>query len=99
VVRVVAVEHPLVGRSLRAGRVYRRYGRRWLVLELPDGGVTSVEVEDTDVLEAGAVVAAPAGTATLSTEGARRLLGLLEAVLARVASDAAADRRAEADRR
>jgi hypothetical protein len=41
-------------------------GRRWLVLELPDGGVTSVAVEDTDVLDGGSVVSAPDGTATLS---------------------------------
>jgi hypothetical protein len=71
---------------LRARYVYRRYGRRWLVLELPDGGVTSVEVEDTDVVAAESVVTILSGTATLSLDGARRLLGLLEAGMARLAT-------------
>jgi hypothetical protein len=87
VVRVVDAEHPLAGRALRARRVYRRFGRRWLVLELPDGGVTSVEVEDTDVLEAEPVVRAAVEGSTLSREGARRLLGLLAACMARCATD------------
>jgi hypothetical protein len=94
VVRVLAADHPLRGRALRARRVYRRYGRRWLVLELPDGGVTSVEVGDTDVLDAEPVITAPAGAGTLSCEGARRLLGLLEACSARLALDACDDARA-----
>jgi hypothetical protein len=93
VVRVLAPDHPLTGQALRARRVYRRYGRRWLVLELPDGGVASVHVEDTDVLEAEPVVTAPVGTSTLSSEGARRLLGLLDVCMERLASDAGADRR------
>jgi hypothetical protein len=87
VVRVINAEHPLAGRVLRARRVYRRYGRRWLVLELPDGGVASVEVSDTDVLAAEPGVRAPAGGSTLSREGARRLLGLLAACMARSATD------------
>jgi hypothetical protein len=94
VVRVLAAGHPLAGRALRARYVYRRYGRRWLVLELPDGGVASVVVEDTDVLEAEPVVATPGGAGTLSVEGARRLLGLLGACGARAASDAAGEGRA-----
>ena len=93
---MLAAEHPLAGRALRARHVYRRYGRRWLVLELSDGGVTSVEVEDTDVLEAEPVVNAPSGVCTLSSEGARWLIGLLEAGKARIATDEVADRRAKA---
>ncbi len=77
VVRVVAGDHPLSGRAQRAQRVYRRYGRLWLVLDLSDGGVTSVEVKDTDVLAAEPMVTAPSGTSTLSSDGTRRLLGLL----------------------
>jgi hypothetical protein len=92
VVRVVAADHPLSGRALRARRVYRQWGRLWLVLGLPDGGVVSVEVRDTDVLEAASVVNAPGGTRMLSAEGARRLLGLLDALIARLATDAIADR-------
>jgi hypothetical protein len=95
-VRVLAADHPLAGRALRARHVYRRYGRRWLVLELPDAGVTSVEVEDTDVLEAEPVVNARSGVSTLSSEGVRRLIGLLEAGKARIATDEVADRRAKA---
>ena len=87
-VRVVAVDHPLRGRALRARRVYRQWGRPWLVLELPDGGVVSVEVGDTDVLEAEPVVTAPSGTTVLSSEGARRLLGLLGACMERSAGAA-----------
>jgi hypothetical protein len=94
-VRVVAADHPLAGRVLRARHVYRRYGRRWLALELPDGGVTSVEVEDTDVLAAEPVVTAPVGTSTLSGEGARRLIGLLKACGERTAIAGVADRRAK----
>ncbi|MBV9944553.1 MAG: hypothetical protein JO262_20685 [Solirubrobacterales bacterium] len=56
-VRVVAGDHPLSDRALRARRVYRRYGRVWLVVDLPDGGETSVEVGDTDML--GAELAVP----------------------------------------
>jgi hypothetical protein len=89
-VRVVAPEHPLTGQALRARHVYRRFGRRWLVLELGDGGVVSVEVEDTDVLEAAPVVTVPGGSATLSSAGARRLLGLLQMYIERIAPDAAA---------
>jgi hypothetical protein len=92
VVRVVAGDHPLSGRALRARRVYRRYGRLWLVVELPDGGETSVEVGDTDMLGAEPAVIVRDGT-TLSGEGARRLLGLLAACLARSAVHAADDRR------
>jgi hypothetical protein len=88
VVRVLAGEHPLSGRALRARRVYRRYGHLWLVLELPDGGTTSVEVEDTDLLGAGPVTTTLGGTTVLSGEGARRLLGLLEACMARTEVDA-----------
>jgi hypothetical protein len=43
-----------------------------------------VEVEDTDVLEAEPANAS-SGASTLSSEGARRLLGLLEACMARAA--------------
>jgi hypothetical protein len=92
VVRVVADGHPLSGRALRARRAYRRYGRLWLVVELPDGGETSVEVSDTDVLGAAPAVTVRDGT-TLSGEGARRLLGLLEACMARGAVDVAAGER------
>jgi hypothetical protein len=92
VVRVVAGDHPLSGRALRARGVYRRYGRLWLVVELPDGGETSVEVGDTDVLGAGPAVTVRDG-ATLSGEGARRLLGLLEACMARGVVDVAAGER------
>jgi hypothetical protein len=93
VVRVVAGEHPLSGRELRGRRVYRRYGRLWLVVELPDGGETSVEVAHTDMLAVGRAATTPGGKAVLSCEGARRLLGLLEAGLARGADAAADDRR------
>src|ERR1700736_6846585 len=89
VVRVVAGDHPLSGRALRARRAYRRCGRLWLVVELPDGGETSVEVGDTDVLGAGPAVTVRDGTA-LSGEGARRLLGLLDACMARGAVEVAA---------
>ena len=92
VVRVVAGDHPLSGRALRARRAYRRYGRLWLVVELPDGGESSVEIGDTDVLGAGPAVTVRDGT-TLSGEGARRLLGLLEACMARGAVDVAAGER------
>ncbi len=95
-VRVVAGDHPLGGRALRARHVYRRWGRRWLVLELPDGGVVSVEVEDTDVLDAEPVVRALSGSTALSREGVRRLLGLLELCIKRLALDATA-RRVEGD--
>jgi len=87
-VRVAAPDHPLAGRVLRARHVYRRYGRLWLVLVLPDGGVSSVDVLDTDVLEAEPVVRAASGTSTLSSEGARRLIGLLEACMGRIAPGA-----------
>jgi hypothetical protein len=90
---VVAVEHPLKGQELRARHVYRRWGRRWLVLELRDGGVVSVQVEDTDVLEAEPVFTVPGGVTTLSREGARRLLGLLDAYKERLALGAAARQR------
>jgi hypothetical protein len=89
---VVTSDHPLAGRALRARHAYRRYGRLWLVLVLPDGGVTSVEVGHTDVLDAGPGLTAPGGTSTLSSEGVRRLLALLQACLERIALDA--DRRA-----
>jgi hypothetical protein len=92
VVRVVASDHPLSGRALRARRAYRRYGRLWLVVELPDGGETSVEVGDTDLLGTGPVGTVRDGT-TLSGEGARRLLGLLEVCMARGAVDVAAGER------
>ena len=93
-VRVLSTGHPLAGRALRARYVYRRYGRRWLVLELPDGGVVSVEVEDTDVVDAEPLVTVPSGASTLTVEGARRLLGLLEACVARSESDATGEGRA-----
>ena len=86
-VRVFAGDHPLSGQALRARRVYRQWGRLWLVLELPDRGVVSVEAGDTDVLEAEPVVTAPSGMSTLSTEGARRLLELLRACMERSAGD------------
>ena len=92
VVRVVAGDHPLSGRALRARRVYRRYGRVWLVVELPDGGETSVEVGDTDMLGAETAVPVRDGT-TLSGEGARRLFELLEACRVRGGVHAAADDR------
>ena len=90
--RVVAPTHPLTGQVLRARHVYRRYGRLWLVLVLPDGGVTSVPVEHTDVLAIEPVVAARVGETTVSIDGARRLLGLLTALLERAAQDAAGPR-------
>ena len=80
---MVAADHPLSGRALRARRVYRQWGRLWLVLELRDRGVVSVEAADTDVLEAEPVVTAPCGTSTLSSEGARRLMELLGACMER----------------
>ncbi len=83
VVRVVGGDHPLRGRALRARRVYRRGGRLWLVVELPDGGETSVAVEETDLLDAEPAVTVADGTTTLSSRGARRLLGLVEVCLAR----------------
>ena len=58
------------------------------MLELPDGGVVSVEVADTDVLAAEPVVCGPSGAAMLSSEGARRLLELLGACIERSAGDA-----------
>jgi hypothetical protein len=79
-VRIVAAAHPFAGRVLRARHVYRRYGRLWLVVVLADGGVASVAVEDTDVLSVEPVVAAPADGTVLSREGARRLIGLIDAV-------------------
>lgn len=86
---MVAPSHPLTGRRLRARHVYRRYGRMWLVLVLPDGGVTSVPVEHTDVLAIDPVVPPRVGNTTVSIDGARRLLGLLAALLERAAQDAA----------
>jgi hypothetical protein len=80
---------------LRARRVYRQWGRLWLVLELPDGGVVSVEVGLTDVLEAAPVATAPSGTTVLSSGGIRRLLGLVDACLGRLAAGADGDRRAK----
>ncbi|HEU4728130.1 MAG TPA: hypothetical protein VFT22_09585 [Kofleriaceae bacterium] len=71
--------------------MYRQWGRLWLVLEL-DGGVVSVEVGHTDVLDAAPAVTSPSGTTVLSGEGARRLVGLLDACLARLAADAGGDR-------
>ena len=93
-VRVVTPGHALTGQALRARHVYRRYGQRWLVLELPRGGVVSVEVEDTDLLDTEPGVTAHSGVTTLSSEGARRLLGLLEVCTERTALDAGAVRRA-----
>ena len=84
-VRITASSHPLAGKALRARHVYRRYGRIWLVVVLPDGGVCSVPVEDTDVLSAAPVTVARAGGSTVSIEGTRRLLGLLAALSARAA--------------
>ena len=83
--RITASSHPLAGKALRARHVYRRYGRIWLVVVLPDGGVCSVPVEDTDVLSAAPVTVARAGGSTISIEGTRRLLGLLAALSARAA--------------
>jgi hypothetical protein len=94
-VRVVAVDHPLRGRALRARRVYRQWGGLWLVLELRDGGVVSVEVGHTDVLEAAPAVTAPGGTTVLSNGGTRRLLGLLDACLGRLAASTDGDRGAK----
>ncbi len=91
---MVAPEHPLTGQELCARHVYRRWGRRWLVLELGDGGVVSVEVEDTDVLEAEPVLSVASGVTTLSCEGACRLLGLLDVHKERLAMGAAAGQRA-----
>ena len=93
VVRVVAGEHPLSGRTLQARRVYRRFGRLWLVVELPDGGETSVEIAQTDLLVVETAAMTVDGKTVLSCEGARRLLGLLDACLARSAVHAAADDR------
>jgi hypothetical protein len=76
-VRVVAARHPLTGKLLRARHVYRRYGRIWLVVVLPDGGVSSVQVEDTDVLAVAPVPVARVGSTVVSVDGARRLLGLV----------------------
>jgi hypothetical protein len=91
-VRLVAAEHPLAGRVVRARHVYRRYGRLWLVVVLPDGGVASVAVEDTDVLAAEPVVAVAAGSTTLSIEGARHLIGLVSAGMRRIAVEAGRER-------
>ncbi len=91
VVRVVGGDHPLSGRALRARRVYRRFGRLWLVVELPDGGETSVRLEGTDLFDVELVVGESDGTTTLSCEGARRLLELLAACMARSAIDAVAE--------
>ncbi len=86
---MVVPAHPLTGRVLRARHVYRRYGRLWLVLVLPDGGVTSVPVEHTDVLAIEPVVVPRVGETVVSIDGARRLLGLLAALVERAAQDAA----------
>lgn len=86
---MVAPTHPLTGRVLRARHVYRRYGRVWLVLVLPDGGVSSVAVEDTDVLAIEPVVVPRVGQTTVSIDGARRLLGLLAALAERSAEGSA----------
>ncbi len=75
--------------------MYRQWGRLWLVLELPDGGVVSVEVGHTDVVEAAPAVSKPSGTTVLSSEGARRLVGLLDACLGRLAAGGDGDRRAK----
>ncbi len=80
---------------MRARRVYRQWGRLWLVLELPDGGVVSVEVGLTDVLEAAPVVTAPSGRTVLSSEGIRRLLGLVDACLGRLAAGGDCESRAK----
>ena len=89
---MVAPSHPLTGRRLRARHVYRRYGRMWLVLVLPDGGVNSVPVEYTDVLAAEPVVVSRVGDTTVSIEGSRRLLGLLAVLLERSDQDAPGSR-------
>ncbi|MGH3952166.1 MAG: hypothetical protein ACRDSE_24150, partial [Pseudonocardiaceae bacterium] len=91
-VRVIASSHPLSGQLLHARHVYRRYGRIWLVLVVPDGGVTSVAVEDTDVLTAEPVVAPRVGDTVVSIHGARRLLELLAAVRARTAQEGGGSR-------
>ncbi len=75
--------------------MYRQWGQLWLVLELPDGGVVSVEVGHTDVVEAAPAVTAPGGTTVLSSDGARRLVGLLDACLGRLAADADGERRSK----
>ena len=62
------------------------------MVELPDGGETSVEVGDTDMFGGEPAVTVRDGT-TLSGEGARRLLGLLEACLARSGIHVAAHER------
>src|SRR5205823_6498072 len=66
-VRVVTPGHALTGQALRARHVYRRYGQRWLVLELPRGGVVSVEVEDTDLLDTEPGVTAHSGVCVKPT--------------------------------
>jgi len=63
------------------------------VVELPDGGETSVEVAHTDMLAIETIAAGLGSGSVLSCEGARRLLGLLEAGLARGAVHAVADDR------
>jgi hypothetical protein len=62
------------------------------VVVLPDGGVTSVAVEDTDVLSVEPVVAVAGGTATLSSEGVRRLIGLLGACVERASASSGGGR-------
>jgi hypothetical protein len=75
---------------LWARHVYRRYGRIWVVVELPDGGVTSVPVDSTDIAGAPPKPAAPVGTTTLSVAGVRRLRALLAAQAGRAGEGAGA---------
>jgi hypothetical protein len=86
-IRVTDVEHPLAGRVLAARHVYRRYGQIWVVAELPDGGVTSIPAESTNVAEAAPVVTAFATATTLSVAGVRRLRALLAAQLKLLGED------------
>jgi hypothetical protein len=84
-VRVVAVSHPLCGRTLDAVSFMHRLGVLYLVVRLPDSSPATIPASATDIFGE-RVVTGPA--AVLDADGLRRLRALVMAL-----SAAGADRR------
>jgi hypothetical protein len=68
--------HPLVGRVVRAGSVYRWNGGVWLVVAHPDGHRARVRAEETDLVDGPEILESTVAT-VVSVAGIRRLRALL----------------------
>ena len=78
-VRVVAVTHPLCGRTLEAASFIHRSGILHLVVKLPDSSPATIPASATDIFGERAVTG-PA--AVLDADGLRRLRALVVALSA-----------------